>query len=150
MLSFFASLPVCVKTNCCCVRTLKYFQTKMRVGGPAPLSACLGPMIRTDNLSSILSSQNLRQSSDYLPHSLSCEAISFKLCMLYFGKENTVTSRPEFSYQISSMSPPENSSYTLYSPLSNTKHEYKILHFKRLWLQGLGREYARDVSSVIV
>ena len=126
---------MCVKTNCCCVRTLKYLQTKCVWGGPAPLSAWPGTMISTDNLSSILYSQTLRQ-SDYLPHMFILWSNFFQTWMLYFWQENTVTSRGQSSHIRYQACQDQRTVATL----SNTKHEYKILHFKLLAV-GFGTRY---------
>ena len=110
----------------------------MCVGGLDPLcSLCLvrGPMISTEIISN-LQHPLLTESPTIIRLSAShCGVYPVKqflsnLYVLFLAGKCCHIQRPGFSYQISSMSPPENSSYTLYSPLSNTKHEYKILHFK--------------------
>ena len=118
---------LCVKTNRCCVRT-EIFTNKDVCGGPGSSLLSLpgpGPMISTEIISNLQhpllteSPTIIRLSASHCGVYPVKQFLSNLYCCVFLAGKYCHIQRPEFSYQISSMSGPENSGYTLLSSLQH-------------------------------
>ena len=126
-------VALCVKTNCCSVRTLRYVYKQKCVWGAGSALCLVSWLVQI--ISSILYSQNLRQSSDYLLHIVPGRPVEFILwsnffqtCVFYFSQENTL-SHPEARVLISDIKHVTTREQLLHYPALNMNTKYYISNY---------------------